>query len=124
MLLSLRGQIEENDGDADGMLRDLTGGDQRSCGRSASGGGCPSRLGSYADALTKRGEFDEATAALEESLRLTRELNPHDEPAFQQIWLATMQARSGDVEGARADLTRFVDESARRPRRAQRARSR
>ena len=78
------------------MLRDLTEATERSCGRSASAGRCRSRLGSYADALTKRGRFDEATAALEESLRLTRELDPHDEPAFQQIWLATMKARSGE----------------------------
>jgi tetratricopeptide (TPR) repeat protein len=107
MLLAMRGQIEENDGDAEGMLRDLTAATEqlRAVGERW---GLAMSLSSYADALTKRGRFDEATAALEESMRLSQELNPEEEPAFQRIWLATMKARGGDVEGAKADLSHFV----------------
>ena len=79
MLLSLRAQIEENDGDAEGMMRDLTEATAtlRTVGERWS---LSLALGSFADALTKRGGFEAATAALEESLRLTREFDPHDEP--------------------------------------------
>ncbi|MEU3452808.1 BTAD domain-containing putative transcriptional regulator [Micromonospora sp. NPDC006766] len=110
-LLALRGQIKENDGDAEGMLRDLTQATKelRAVGERWSLSGA---LTSYADALTKRGDFAAATAALEESVRLSRELNPADEPGNQVIWLAAMRARSGDVAGAKESLRRFVADRA------------
>ncbi|GHJ14169.1 BTAD domain-containing putative transcriptional regulator [Micromonospora sp. AKA38] len=108
-LLTMRGQIRENDGDAEGMLRDLTGAvaELRVVGERWS---LSMVLSQYADALTKRGDFPAATAALEESARLVRELNPSAEPGFQLIWLAAIRARSGDVAGAKAELRRFVAE--------------
>ncbi|MEU1811259.1 BTAD domain-containing putative transcriptional regulator [Micromonospora aurantiaca (nom. illeg.)] len=106
-LLAIRGKFKENDGDAEGMLRDLTGAaaELRAVGERMS---LSHVLSEYADALTKRGDFDAATAALEESVRLARELNPASEPGFQLIWLAAIRARSGDVAGAKAELRRFV----------------
>ncbi|GAA3773322.1 BTAD domain-containing putative transcriptional regulator [Micromonospora maritima] len=106
-LLAMRGQIRENDGDAEGMVRDLTGAveELRAVGERWS---LSMVLSQYADALTKRGDFAAATAALEESARLVRELDPTAEPGFQLIWLATIRARSGDVAGAKAELRRFV----------------
>ncbi|MFJ5664953.1 BTAD domain-containing putative transcriptional regulator [Micromonospora chalcea] len=106
-LLGLRGKFKENDGDAEGMLRDLTdaAAELRAVGERMS---LSHVLSEYADALTKRGDFDAATAALEESVRLARELNPASEPGFQLIWLAAIRARSGDVAGAKAELRRFV----------------
>ncbi|MEU8260355.1 BTAD domain-containing putative transcriptional regulator [Micromonospora sp. NPDC048999] len=106
-LLAMRGQIRENDGDAEGMLRDLTQATKelRVVGERWS---LSAALATYADALIKRGDFEAATAALEESARLSRELNPAQEPGFQVILLATMRARSGDVAGAKESLRRFV----------------
>ncbi|MEU1762202.1 BTAD domain-containing putative transcriptional regulator [Micromonospora sp. NPDC005652] len=106
-LLAIRGKFKENDGDAEGMLRDLTdaAAELRAVGERMS---LSHVLSEYADALTKRGDFDAATAALEESVRLARELNPASEPGFQLIWLAAIRARSGDVAGAKAELRRFV----------------
>ncbi|AYF26009.1 hypothetical protein CSH63_00730 [Micromonospora tulbaghiae] len=106
-LLGIRGKFKENDGDAEGMLRDLTdaAAELRAVGERMS---LSHVLSEYADALTKRGDFDAATAALEESVRLARELNPASEPGFQLIWLAAIRARSGDVAGAKAELRRFV----------------
>ncbi|MEU7760209.1 BTAD domain-containing putative transcriptional regulator [Micromonospora aurantiaca (nom. illeg.)] len=106
-LLGMRGKFKENDGDAEGMLRDLTAAaaELRAVGERMS---LSHVLSEYADALTKRGDFEAATAALEESVRLARELNPASEPGFQLIWLAAIRARSGDVAGAKAELRRFV----------------
>ncbi|MFJ6198167.1 BTAD domain-containing putative transcriptional regulator [Micromonospora sp. NPDC092111] len=106
-LLVMRGQIKENDGDADGMLRDLTQATKelRVVGERWS---LSMALSQYADGLTRQGDYEAATAALEESARLSRELNPTEEPGFQVIWLAAMRARSGDVAGAKGDLRRFI----------------
>ncbi|WP_254910207.1 ATP-binding protein [Micromonospora sp. NBS 11-29] len=106
-LLAMRSQIRENDGDAEGMLRDSTRAieELRAVGERWS---LSMVLSQHADALTKRGDFAAATEALEESTRLARELDPAAEPGFQLIWLAAIRARSGDVAGAKAELRRFV----------------
>jgi predicted ATPase/DNA-binding SARP family transcriptional activator len=109
VLLAMRGQIEENSGDAEGMLRDLTDA-VRQLRPVGERWALSMALTSYADALTKRGRFDEATATLRESLRLSHELDPTDETAFQVIWLATMKAIGGDVQSAKDDLARFIAE--------------
>ena len=108
MLTSLRGHIEENDGDAAGMLRDLSSAaDQfRHLGERW---GLSTTLTALADAYAKRGEFDAAIAALEESIRLSRELNPEDEVRQQRIWLASLRARRDPV-GSREFLREFVAE--------------
>ncbi|WP_433529396.1 BTAD domain-containing putative transcriptional regulator [Micromonospora sp. CA-263727] len=110
-LLALRGRIKENDGDADGMLRDLTQATAqlRAVGERWS---LSMALSQYADALTKRGDWAAATSALEESARLSRELDPATEPGFQMVWLAALRARSGDVAGAKRDLRRFIADQA------------
>jgi tetratricopeptide (TPR) repeat protein len=109
MLLVMRGQIEENDGDADGMLRDLTAasGLLREIGERWGLAMCLSAL---ADALTKRGDFEAATGVLEESLALSKEINADDDVWYQRMWLAMTRSSRGDVAGARAELAQFVAE--------------
>lgn len=108
MLHMLRGQIEENDGDADGHLRDQSAASElfRQTGERWGLSMCLAQL---ADSLTKRGEYDAADAALSESLALARQVNAQADAWYQQIWLAALQARRGDVEGARAELARLVN---------------
>jgi tetratricopeptide (TPR) repeat protein len=108
MLTSLRGHIEENDGDAAGMLRDLSSaaGQFRAIGERW---GLSTTLTALADAYTKRGDYDAAIAALEESIRLSRELNPEDEVRHQRIWLMSLRARR-DPTGTREFLREFVAE--------------
>ncbi|GIF58612.1 BTAD domain-containing putative transcriptional regulator [Asanoa iriomotensis] len=110
LLLSLRGSIKENDGDAEGMLADLTAAAeiQRGIGERWSLG---MTLGSLADALVKRGDLPGATAALEESGRLARELNAKEDVGYQRIWLANLRAQAGDIAWARADIERLIEES-------------
>jgi predicted ATPase/DNA-binding SARP family transcriptional activator len=108
MLTSLRGHIEENDGDAEGMLRDLSDAAHRFRALGERWG-LSTTLTALADAYTKRGDFDAAIAVLEESIRLTRELNPGDEARHQTIWLTSLRARRDPV-GAREFLREFVAE--------------
>ena len=110
MLLSLSGSIKENDGDADGMLADLTAAAeiQRGIGERWSLG---MTLGSLADALVKRGDLAGATAALEEASRLAVELNAREDIGYQRVWLANLRAQAGDIEWARADLEQLLAES-------------
>ncbi|GIJ65482.1 ATP-binding protein [Virgisporangium ochraceum] len=109
MLHMLRGQIEENDGDADGMLRDQTL--ARDLFRETGDRwGLSMCLAQLADHLTKRGEYDAADEALSESLALARQVNAQADAWYQQMWLAALRARRGDVAGARADLTRLIGE--------------
>ncbi|HEV7712197.1 MAG TPA: BTAD domain-containing putative transcriptional regulator [Asanoa sp.] len=110
MLLSLSGSIKENDGDADGMLADLTAAAeiQRGLGERWSLG---MTLGSLSDALAKRGDLAGATATLEEASRLAAELNAREDTGYQRVWTANLRAQAGDVAWARADLERFLAES-------------
>jgi tetratricopeptide (TPR) repeat protein len=109
MLYSMRGHILENDGDAQGALRDLTAAADgfRAIGERW---GLATSLAALGDAYTKRGDLTAAISALEESLRLLRELNPDSGPAFQRMWLASLRIRTGQP-GAREDLERFIAEN-------------
>ncbi|MFC7481912.1 ATP-binding protein [Luedemannella flava] len=111
MLLSMRGSIQENAGYADGMLRDLTAAVAafREVGERW---GLSATLAGLADAKGKRGDLAGAAAALEESIRLVRELNPGDDAGHQRIWLASLHMRT-DPERARAQLTAFLAETPR-----------
>jgi predicted ATPase/DNA-binding SARP family transcriptional activator len=109
MLYMLRGQIEENDGDAAGHLRDQDAA-QHLFRRTGDRWGLSMCLAQLADARTKRGEYDAADAALSESLALARQVNAQADAWYQQMWLAALRARRGDLAGARADLTRLVGE--------------
>ncbi|GAA1756013.1 BTAD domain-containing putative transcriptional regulator [Luedemannella helvata] len=108
MLLTMRSSIQENAGYADGMMRDVTAAVEafRQVGDRW---GMSTALTVLADAKSKRGETDEAAAALEESIRLMRELNPGDDAGHQRIWLASVHAYA-DPERARAELRAYVAE--------------
>ncbi|MER5643126.1 BTAD domain-containing putative transcriptional regulator [Streptosporangium sp. NPDC002524] len=103
MLRSIRAFIRENDGDMAGMHEDLAVavaafreiGDRW---------GLATALSPLAEANMAFGDFDGAVAALEESIRLLRELNPHDDAGHQRVWLAMARMRQGDTERARAEL--------------------
>jgi predicted ATPase/DNA-binding SARP family transcriptional activator len=105
MLLSLRGNIKENDGDAEGMLRDLSAAAALFRGLGERWG-LATTLTALADAYSKRGDLDAAAGALEEAIQLARELNPDDEANHQRVWLASLQARAGRP-GAREQLLRI-----------------
>ncbi|GAA3861751.1 BTAD domain-containing putative transcriptional regulator [Saccharothrix violaceirubra] len=49
------------------------------------------------------GEVDRAVAALEEAVRLRRELDPDDDLPFERMMLAATRAVAGDVDRARAE---------------------
>ena len=106
MLLSMRGAIRENSGDADGMMRDAAAAVAafRQVGERW---GLSTSLAGLADALGKRGDFAGASAALDESIRLVHELNPGDDAGHQRIWLASIRAHT-DPAQARADLTAYI----------------
>jgi tetratricopeptide (TPR) repeat protein len=108
MLRSLGGMIRENSGDADGMLRDLTAAADglREVGDRW---GLSATLAGLADAHSKRGNFAAAIAAIEEAIRLLRELNPLDEVGYQQVWLGVLRART-EPERGRAELERYIAE--------------
>ncbi|GAA3412092.1 hypothetical protein GCM10018952_23460 [Streptosporangium vulgare] len=103
MLRSIRASIRENDGDMAGMHEDLAVavaafreiGDRW---------GLATALSPLAEANMAFGDFDGAVAALEESIRLLRELNPHDDTGHQRVWLAMARMSQGDTERARAEL--------------------
>ncbi|MDF5753679.1 BTAD domain-containing putative transcriptional regulator [Spongiactinospora sp. TRM90649] len=61
-------------------------------------------LTALAEAHSVFGEFDAASLALEEAMRLMRELVPGADTGHQRIWLASVRIRAGDLAGARADL--------------------
>ena len=106
MLFSLRGHIEENDGDAEGSLRDLSAAAAlfRDLGERW---GLATVLTALADSYSKRGDLDAAAAALQESIRLARELNPEDDVLHQRVWLASLRARAGQP-GAREQLLQYA----------------
>ncbi|WP_027341077.1 BTAD domain-containing putative transcriptional regulator [Hamadaea tsunoensis] len=103
VLISMRGSIEENEGDADGMLRDMTHAVEllREQGERW---GLSMSLTALADAYGKRGRVDEAIEALEESVRLAAELNSDESTDHQLVWLTALRAKRGEVAEARAVL--------------------
>jgi predicted ATPase len=109
MLVMLRGQIEENDGDAVGHFRDQHVA-RELFRETGDRWGLSMCLAQLADAQTKRGEYDDAARSLNESLALARQVNAQADAWYQQIWLAALRARRGDIAGARADLTRLIGE--------------
>ncbi|MEV4840496.1 BTAD domain-containing putative transcriptional regulator [Nonomuraea sp. NPDC049486] len=103
MLRLVRAVLRGNAGDAGGMGHDL---EVAVAGFRAGGerAGLAWALTSLADVLTNGGAYGEAVAALEEAVRLLRELDPSDEAASQRVWLAEARARAGDTATARAEL--------------------
>ncbi|MFD2352122.1 ATP-binding protein [Nonomuraea ferruginea] len=103
MLRLVRAVLRGNAGDAAGMGHDL---EVAVAGFRAGGerAGLAWALTSLADVRTNGGAYAEAVAALEEAVRLLRELDPSDEAASQRVWLAEARARAGDTATARAEL--------------------
>ena len=57
---------------------------------------------------TMLGDFDGAIVALDESVRLLRELDPADDAVMQRVWIADAHRLNGDVERARTGLLEMV----------------
>ncbi|WP_436757480.1 BTAD domain-containing putative transcriptional regulator [Streptosporangium sp. V21-05] len=111
MLRAIRASIRENDGDMVGMHEDLAIA-VASFREIGDRWGLASALSPLAEANLAFGDFDGAVAALEESIRLLRELNPHDDAGHQRVWLAMARMRQGDTERARAELWEMTEPGA------------
>jgi tetratricopeptide (TPR) repeat protein len=61
------------------------------------------------------GHFDDAIVALEEAIRLLRELDPTDDAVMQRAGIADARRRKGDVGRARAELLEMVAPGSGRP---------
>jgi len=108
MLRLLRAFILENDGDAVGMRADLLA--AASAFRELGDRWALSiALTPLAEAQAMEGDTAAAIAALEESIRLMRELNPDDDVGHQRVRLAALRAECGDVARAHADLTELLE---------------
>jgi tetratricopeptide (TPR) repeat protein len=107
MLRLTRALLDANDGDMHGMRSDLAAAVEafREAGERW---GLATSLTYLAFAQTILGDFDGAIAALEESVRLLRELDPHDDAILQRAWIADARRQQGDVERARAELLEMV----------------
>jgi tetratricopeptide (TPR) repeat protein len=109
ILLSILGHLHENDGDIDGMVRDLnaSAAEFRKIGERW---GLAMTLASVADACSRRGEFAAAVAHFEESVILHKQLGIHSSEAYLQVSLAALHRHTHGVETARAQLRAFVED--------------
>jgi len=107
MLRLMRAFLQANDGDMVGMGQDLAAAAAafRAAGERW---GRATALTYLAYTRSTFGDFDGAIAALEEPIRLLRELDPNDDAILQRVWLAEARARAGDVERAQAELRALV----------------
>jgi predicted ATPase/DNA-binding SARP family transcriptional activator len=107
MLRLMRALLGGNTGDMDGMCRDLVGAVEefRLAGERW---GLATSLTYLGFAQTILGDFDGAIVALEESVRLLRELDAGDDAIMQRVWLADARRQKGDVERARAELLEMI----------------
>ncbi|RBQ16101.1 AfsR/SARP family transcriptional regulator [Spongiactinospora rosea] len=102
-LLSLRAALLENEGRMAECRDDLVA-SVAALRESGERWALSMALTSLAETHSVFGAFPEAIAALEEAIRLTRELVPHADAGHQRVWLAGTRLRQGDVERARAEL--------------------
>jgi predicted ATPase/DNA-binding SARP family transcriptional activator len=107
MLRLTRALLDANDGDMDRMRRDLAAAVEgfRETGERW---GLATSLTYLGFAQTTLGDFDGAIAALEESVRRLRELDPDDDAVLQRALIADARRQQGDVERARAELLEMV----------------
>jgi predicted ATPase/DNA-binding SARP family transcriptional activator len=107
MLCWTRSLLAGNNSDMDGMRRDLNAAAEafREAGERW---GLATSLAYLSFAHNTLGDFDAAVVALEESIRLARELDPDDAAVMQRVWLADVRRQAGDVERARAELLELV----------------
>jgi predicted ATPase/DNA-binding SARP family transcriptional activator len=104
MLWLTRSFLDASRGDMHGMRLDLTA---AAAGFREAGErwGLATSLTYLAFAQATLGYFDDAVAAMEESLGLVRELGVDD---YQRVWLAMVRIHTGDVGRARAELLDVV----------------
>jgi predicted ATPase/DNA-binding SARP family transcriptional activator len=105
MLRLLRALFDVNGGDIEGMALDLAAAVEsfRVVGERW---GLATSLAYLAYTRSTLGDFRGAIAALEESIRLLRELDA--ETDLERVWLAEARAGAGDVEEARAELVEML----------------
>lgn len=108
MLYLIRAFLDANNGDMDGMRSDMAAAAELFRCRGERWGLATS-LSFLAYAELTLGGFDDAAVALEESIRLRRELDPGDDAVLECVWLAQAQHRKGDVAAARARLRELVE---------------
>ncbi|MER7003328.1 BTAD domain-containing putative transcriptional regulator [Dactylosporangium sp. NPDC000555] len=113
MLLSILGLLHENDGDIDGMVRELNAAVAQ-FRRVGERWGLAMTLASVADACTRRGDFAAAITHLEESIELHSQLGVHSSGAYLRISMAALRRHTDGPQVARALLRAFV-EDARQP---------
>ncbi|MEV8515833.1 BTAD domain-containing putative transcriptional regulator [Dactylosporangium sp. NPDC051484] len=113
MLLSILGLLHENDGDIDGMVRELNAAAAQ-FRRVGERWGLAMTLASVADAHTRRGDFAAAITHLEESIELHSQLGVHSSGAYLRISMAALRRHTDGPQVARALLRAFV-EDARQP---------
>ncbi|WP_267937316.1 BTAD domain-containing putative transcriptional regulator [Saccharothrix sp. S26] len=111
-LWMVRGAVRENEGDLLGARDDVATaveglrevGDRFALAQALTGA---------AEAHLAFGEPEEATSALEESIRLLAELDPDDDAAHERILLATARVQLGHIDRARADCRALTEPTAR-----------
>ncbi|WP_426506854.1 BTAD domain-containing putative transcriptional regulator [Dactylosporangium sp. McL0621] len=109
MLHSVLGHLCENDGNIDGMLRELTisAAAFRDIGERW---GLSMTLASLADAYTRRGDFAAALAHFEESIELHRRLGIRSSEAYLLVSRAALSRHTEGPAVARARLRAFVED--------------
>ncbi|MFI5911476.1 BTAD domain-containing putative transcriptional regulator [Dactylosporangium sp. NPDC051541] len=109
MLHSVLGHLRENDGDIDGMHRELTASAAafRMVGERW---GLAMTLASLADAQSRRGDFPAAVAHFEESIALHHELGIRSSEAYLLVSRAALRRHTEGPQVARALLRAFVED--------------
>ncbi|WP_432829898.1 ATP-binding protein [Dactylosporangium sp. CA-092794] len=109
MLHSILGHFHENDGDIDGMMREL-GAAVAEFRRVGERWGLAMTLASLADAHARRGGFATAMAMLDESIALHRQLGIRSSEAYLRISMAVLRRHTEGPEVARAQLRALADD--------------
>lgn len=103
----VRSFLRGNDGDMDGMRRDLAAAADRF--RSAGERwGLATALTFLAHTQITLGRFGDAVGGLTEAIGELRELDPEDPAVLPRVLLAVARAQQGDTAAARADLRALV----------------
>ncbi|MEV6927726.1 BTAD domain-containing putative transcriptional regulator [Dactylosporangium sp. NPDC051485] len=110
MLLSILGHLHENDGDIDGMVRDLNA-SAAAFRRIGERWGLAMTLASLAAANTRRGDFAAAIELFEESIDLHTQLGIRSSQAYLQVNIAALRRHTEGAEAARAALRGFVEDA-------------
>ncbi|WP_194916713.1 BTAD domain-containing putative transcriptional regulator [Catenulispora rubra] len=107
MLLLVRAFLQGNHGDMRGTRVTLEAAVE-AFGAAGERWGSAMSLTALAEACSILGEPDRVVVALEESIRLLRELDPDDAAVLQRSALALARTQEGDVAGARVELEAIV----------------